>query len=158
VAEVAAQGRVANTQVTQIGRVVPPPEVAERLKVDASSESVVRRENRYFADAEPMQIGTTYIPWQIAKGSVLATSDDLGPGSIYARFEDLGYLITQIREEITARMPSPEEATGLQIPNGVPVLVVLHTGLDQRGDPFELTEFVMRADYTGLDYRMPVEH
>jgi len=43
------------------------------------------------------------------------------------------------------------------MPEGVPVLVVLHTGLDQEKRPFEVTEFIMRADYTGLDYTMAVD-
>jgi GntR family transcriptional regulator len=39
----------------------------------------------------------------------------------------------------------------------VPVLDVLHTSLDQQGQPYELTRFVMRADRTGLLYDVPVE-
>jgi GntR family transcriptional regulator len=156
-AEVLAQGRVPNAYMTRIERVQPPEHVAERLGVDATLKSVVRRENWYFADAEPMQVGITYIPWEIAKGSVLARNDELGAGDLYARFEDKGHLITYTREEVTARMPTPDEASGLQIPDGVPVLVVLHTGLDQDRRPFEVTEFVMRADYTGLDYTMKVD-
>jgi GntR family transcriptional regulator len=156
-AEVLAQGRVPNAFMTSIERVVPPEYVVERLGVDGSRKSVVRRENWYFADAEPMQIGVTYVPWEIAKGSVLARNDKLGPGDLYARFEDKGHLITYTREEVTARMPTPDEASGLQMPEGVPVLVVLHTGLDQHRQPFEVTEFIMRADYTGLDYSMPVD-
>jgi GntR family transcriptional regulator len=155
--EVRAQGRVPNAYATSIARAVPPKGVAERLGVDPKTKSVVRRENWYFADAEPMQIGTTYIPWAIAKGSPLGRTDDLGPGDLYARFEDRGHTITYTREEVTARMPTPDEAQDLQIPDGVPVLVVLHTGLDQDREPFEVTEFVMRADYTGLDYTMAVD-
>ncbi|MFD4323585.1 GntR family transcriptional regulator [Nocardioides sp. NPDC058538] len=156
-AEVIAQERTPNAYMTSIERVIPPPEIAERLGVSGDTHSVVRRENWYFADAEPMQRGVTYIPWDIAKDSALGGSDDLGPGDLYARFEDKGHLITYTREEVTARMPSPEEASGLQLPDGVPVLVVLHTGLDQDHQPFEVTEFVMRADYTGLDYTMKVD-
>lgn len=156
-AEVTAQGRVPNAYLLHIERVVPPAAVAERLGVRTDSRSVVRRENWYFADAEPMQIGTTYIPWDIAKGSVLGKNDDLGPGDLYARFEDRGYAITYTREEVTARMPTPQEAAGLMLPDGVPVLVVLHTGIDQQRRPFEVTEFIMRADYTGLDYTMRVD-
>ncbi|WP_280317515.1 GntR family transcriptional regulator [Nocardia wallacei] len=156
-AEVQAQKRTPNAVLTEIGRVVPPPPIAERLHVDPDSESVVRRENWYFADSEPMQIGVTYIPWEIAKDSVLADSDDLGPGDLYARFEDKGHLITYTREEVTARMPTLQEARGLMLPDGVPVLVVLHTGLDQNLHPFEVTEFTMRADYMGLDYTMRVD-
>jgi GntR family transcriptional regulator len=156
-AEVQKQKRTPNAVLTEIGRVVPPPLIAERLHVDPHTESVVRRENWYFADAEPMQIGVTFIPWEIAKDSALAVNDDLGPGDLYARFEDKGHLITYTREEITARMPTPKEARGLMLPDGVPVLVVLHTGLDQDAQPFEATEFIMRADYTGLDYTMRVD-
>jgi hypothetical protein len=32
-----------------------------------------------------------------------------------------------------------------------------HTSLDQDGQPYELTRFVMRADLTGLLYDVPVE-
>jgi GntR family transcriptional regulator len=156
-AEVRAQGRVPNAYATSIERVIPPDAVVERLGVDAKTKSVVRRENWYFADAEPMQLGITYIPWIIAKGSPLGRTDDLGPGDLYARFEDRGHRITYTREEVTARMPTPEEASGLQIPEGVPVLVVWHTGLDQEREPFEVTEFIMRSDYTGLDYTMAVD-
>ncbi|MGA2926058.1 MAG: GntR family transcriptional regulator [Solirubrobacteraceae bacterium] len=156
-AEVQAQGRVPNAVLTSIGRVVPPKQIAERLGVSPTTKSVVRRENWYFSDAEPVQIGFTFIPWEIARGSVLARDDELGPGDLYARFEDQGHLITHTREEVTARMPTPEEVAGLRMPDGVPVLVLLHTGLDQHRQPFEVTEFTMRADYIGLDYTMPVD-
>lgn len=156
-AEVQAQDRVPHAYATSIERAVPPAHVADRLRVEATVASVVRRENWYFADAEPMQVGITYIPWSIAEGSPLADTDELGPGDLYARFADRGYSITYTREEVVARMATPSEASGLQLPDGVPVLVVLHTGLDQNREPFEVTEFVMRADYTGLDYTMKVD-
>lgn len=156
-AEVAAQDRVPNAFLAEISRVIPPPEVAERLGVTADEASVVRRENWYFADDEPMQIGVTYVPWTIAKGTELGAGDRLGKGDLYARFSDLGYEITYTREEVMARMPTPDEANGLRLPDGVPVLVVLHTGLDQDRQPFEVTRFTMRADYSGLDYTMAVD-
>jgi GntR family transcriptional regulator len=118
---------------------------------------VTRRENWYYADEEPVQVGITYIPWNISEGSVLASSVKMGKGSLYARFEELGHPIARIREEITARMPTPEEVSGLAIPDGVPVLDVLHTGIDELGTPFEVTRFVLRADLNGLDYNMPIE-
>jgi GntR family transcriptional regulator len=39
----------------------------------------------------------------------------------------------------------------------VPIIEVLHTGIDQDGQPFEVTRFVMRADLNALDYDLPVE-
>jgi GntR family transcriptional regulator len=155
--EAGRQGKTARVDVPDISRVVPPADVARRLGVPEDQDSVVQRVNHYFADDEPVQIATTYIPWQIAQGSVLATHADTGPGSIYERLEELGHRIIRAREEITARMPRPDETTALAIPPGVPVIEVLHTGTDQHGHPFEVTRFVMRADRTGLDYDVPVE-
>jgi GntR family transcriptional regulator len=156
-AEVEAQGRTPSVSCTSIEEVAPPQDVADRLGLDPAQDRVIRRENWYFADEEPVQVGVTYIPLPVAGEGVLATSADLGPGSLYARFEERGHPITQIREEVTARMPDPQEARGLEIPDGVPVLDVLHTGIDDKGRPFEVTRFVMRADHNGLDYTMPVE-
>ncbi|MEV0356610.1 GntR family transcriptional regulator [Nocardia sp. NPDC050697] len=156
-AEVAEQGRVARVDCTSITRIEPPERVATRLALDPYTDTVIRRENWYYADDEPVQVGVTYIPWAIAEGSVLAKSAQLGKGSLYARFEERGHRITRIREEVSARMPSPDEVRGLAIPDGVPVLDLLHTGFDQDDLPFEVTQFVMRADLNGLDYSMPVE-
>lgn len=154
-AEAAAQGRTPHVDCTSIARVEPPPEVAERLQITAST-FVVRRENWYFADNEPMQMGVTYSPWEVVEGTPVADSEDMGPTGIYGQFDARGYVITYIREEITARVPTPQEAKRLQIPDGVPVIDLWHTGIDANKKPFEVTNFVMRADVTALDYDMPV--
>ncbi len=54
-------------------------------------------------------------------------------------------------------MPTPDETRRLAIPDGVPVLDLMHTGLDDQRRPFEVTHFIMRADVNGLDYTMPVD-
>ncbi|MFB9543616.1 GntR family transcriptional regulator [Micromonospora sagamiensis] len=154
--EVERQGRTPHVECRSVTTVPSPAEVAQRLDLD-EEQPVVRRENWYFADDEPVQIGVTYIPAALVADSPLGREKKLGPGSIYQRFEDLGHPITRIREEVSARMPTPEEAAGLDMPPGVPVLDVLHTGVDDQGRPFEVTRFVMRADLNGLDYEMPVE-
>ena len=154
--EVQRQGRTPHTECRSVVTVQPSAEIAQRLGL-AEGEEVVRRENWYFADDEPVQVGVTYIPVSVVTGSPLATEKSLGQGSIYQRFEDLGYVINRIREEVGARMPSPEEATGLAMPPGVPVIEVMHTSIDEQGRAFEVTRFVMRADLNGLDYEMPVE-
>ncbi len=155
-AEVREQGHTPSAECRNIAEVQAPAYVAERLWV-GMAEMVVRRENWYYADGEPIQVGVTYIPVSIAAGSSLADSADLGDGDLYARFEDAGYTIARIREEVAARMPDRLEASGLSVPYGVPVLEVTHTGIDDQNRPFEVTRFVMRADCAGLDYSMAVE-
>ncbi len=160
--EAERQGKAARVEVPDISRVPAPPDVAERLGLPgpttASVEDgdVVQRVNVYFADDLPVQLGVTYIPWHIAEGSVLACDAVTGPGSIYRRFEELGHRLAAVREEVSARMPTPDEVERLAVPRGVPVLEVLHTGLDQDGTAFEVTRFVMRADLTALAFDLPV--
>lgn len=156
-AELEAQGRTPRVECTSITRVQPPEDIASRLEIDPATETVVRRENWYYADEEPTQVGVTYSPWRIVEGTPVADSAQMGKGSLYARLEEKGYPITTIREEVSARMPTPDEVTRLQIPDGVPVIDLVHTGYDDQGRPFEVTTFIMRGDRNALDYRMPVE-
>lgn len=156
-AEAQRLGKQARVEVPEIGQVHPPADVAERLGVDTGTPSVLRRLNHYYLDETPVQVGITYIPWILAEGSVLATEARTGPASIYARLAELGHEITRAREEITARMPRPEEVLVLAVPVGVPIIELLHTGLDQDGNAFEVTRFVMRADTTALDYLLPID-
>lgn len=155
-AEVEAQGRVPKVNCVRVEHVPAPEDIAERLRVSVG-DTVVRRENHYFADGKPMQIGVTWVPLDIVRDSLIASSTALGSGSLYARFEECGHAITSIREEISARTPSMEERKLLQMPEGVPLLEVMHTGYDQTDKPFEVTIFRLRADQNGLDYQMAVE-
>jgi GntR family transcriptional regulator len=54
-------------------------------------------------------------------------------------------------------MPKPEETRLLHLRPGLPVLDVWHTSIDEKGEPYELTRFVMCGDMTGLLYDGPVE-
>lgn len=153
-AEAVAQGRTPHVD-SRITKTEAPGDVADRLQIEAGAP-IVQRENWYFADDEPLQIGVTYAPWHIVEGTPLADSADLGPEGIYGQFSARGHVITHIREEISARMPTREESERMQIPDGVPVIELWHTGIDAERRPFEVTCFVMRADSAALDYDMPV--
>lgn len=152
--EAARQGWQAHVEGRTVERVQPPANIAERLQVPADRKSVIRRENWYFAHGQTVQIGITYIPWNIAKGTPLTKVGEPIPTGIYAYLETLGYTIRTIREEVTTRLPRYNET--LQIPAGVPVIELLHTSISENGTPFDVTHFTIRADMMGLDYTMPV--
>ncbi|GAB3172347.1 UTRA domain-containing protein [Myceligenerans halotolerans] len=156
-AEARAQGKTPRVEVRSAERIPADAHVAERLGIEPGAD-VVRRENRYYADEIPMQIGTTFIPWSIAQGTALARAENLGKRSLYGRLEDAGYTIAHIREEITARPATREEVEALDLPAGVPMIDLWHTGMTADKYPFEVTNFRMRADYSALDYDMPVEY
>ncbi|MGH8886606.1 MAG: UTRA domain-containing protein, partial [Egibacteraceae bacterium] len=61
------------------------------------------------------------------------------------------------REDVTARMPRPDEVESLVISPGVPVIELLHTSLDQDGEPFEVTRFVLPADRNAVSFELPAD-
>ena len=155
--ECAKQGKTGRFEVLRIERIEPSEDVAARLEVPADSESVLRRENVFSADADPVHRVTTYIPWPIAEGTSLLDPEVGHPYGIHGILEERGHTMSRLREEVSARMPTADEAELLRLPPGVPVLDVLHTSIDQDGHPYELTRFVMRTDLTGLRYDAPIE-
>ncbi len=155
--ECAKQGKTGRFEVLSIDHVRPSSDVAERLGVSAETESVLRRENVFYADDDPVNRVTTYIPWSIAEGTGLLQEEVPHQFGIHGVLEEQGHVMTRIREEVSTRMPHPDEIRSLQLRPGVPVLDVWHTSIDQKGEPYELTRFVMRGDMTGLLYDVPVE-
>jgi len=155
--ECAKQGKTGRFEVLSISRVQPSDDAAARLDVPADSESVLRRENVFYADADPVHRVTTYIPWSVAEGTGLVEPEVGHPYGIHGILEERGHTMTRLREEVNARMPTADEVELLHLSPGVPVLDVLHTSIDQDDHPYELTRFVMRTDMTGLLYDAPVE-
>jgi GntR family transcriptional regulator len=154
--EMVAQGRTPRTECRAVAKRQAPPDIARLLRIEESA-FVICRENYYFADDEPVQIGTTFLPEHLATQAPQLGRRVLGRGSLYSRLADIGYRAARVSEQITARMPSMTEAENLAISPITPVLEITHTSLDGRGQPFEATRFVIRADLTTLDYEMPTE-
>jgi GntR family transcriptional regulator len=155
--ECTRQGKKGRFEVLNVDRVQPPSDVAERLGVSARTKSVLRRENIFYADDDPVTRVTTYIPWSMVRGTGLLHAEVPHQLGIHGVLEQQHHVMTRIREEVSARMPRPDEIVALRLRPGVPVLDVWHASIDQDGQPYELTRFVMRGDMTGLLYDVPVE-
>jgi GntR family transcriptional regulator len=147
------QGRVPEIEVLELGPADASDETADRLGLEADRKVLVRR-RRYLADGQPMEFATSFVPWAVAEGTAM-TELNTGPGGIYARLEEQGHRLDHFSEEVTARMPSPAEARGLRLVPGVPVITVVRTAYDTRGQAVEVCETVMAADRYILSYDLP---
>jgi GntR family transcriptional regulator len=150
-------GKHGRFEVLSIDRVQPPRDVAEQLRVAEDAPSVLRRENVFWADEDPVYRVTTYVPWTIAEGTGLVEAEVPHPYGIHGVLEDQGYPMARLHDVATARMPTLAEKAALRLPSGVPVLDLLHVSLRADGEPYEATRFVMRADMSALIYDVPVE-
>lgn len=154
-AEARLQGRISRIECYNVSRQQPPKDVAALLSLSPGEQAVLR-ENVYFADAEPLQLGKTYLPEKIPGTSALATDVDLGPRGTIGVLESLGHRVGRIREQITTRSATREEAHALNLQPGIPVIVLLHVASDPHGTPIEATRLIMRSDLMAVQYAMAV--
>ena len=124
--------------------------VAERLRLAAGSEVVVRA-RRYLANGHPVETAVSYIPLDFAVGTKIEQMDP-GPGGIYARLEETGHELARFTEEVGARMPTPDERKELEIGQGIPVLTVVRTAYDIHDVAVEVCDTVKVAPAYLLEY------
>lgn len=152
-AELEAEGRKPEVQVLEIAKTKAPDEVAVWLQLAIGAEVLVRR-RRYLADGEPMELATSYIPWELAEGTPI-TEANTGPGGIYARLEERGHELKRFSEEVASRMPTSEEVRALVLEPGVPVFRLVRVAYDMNERPVEACDTVMAADRYVLSYELP---
>ncbi|MFD9703981.1 GntR family transcriptional regulator [Lentzea sp. NPDC059081] len=149
-AEVKRLGMTPSQKLLEVGAIDPPGYVAELLKLSEGDQTVVRR-RIMFADDVPMQLADSYFPASLAAGTKLVEQDS-GPGGSYARVEEAGHMLTRFREDLTARMPTPDEARTLQLAGGVPVVQLVRVAYDQNDVPVEVFDSVVAADKYSFSY------
>lgn len=129
----------------------PPGDVAHDLNLQTGTQTVTRR-RRYVLDGKPVLLSTSYFPADIASGTLIE-QENTGPGGAYARLADAGEPPAWFQEDITARMPTPDEATQLRLPAGSPVLVIRRTVWGPTGRGLEVNAMVGDAGSYVLRYR-----
>lgn len=151
-AEAETESVTPGVDVYYVGSDQASDDIAGRLGVRKGSKVLVRR-RRYLSDGRPTELATSYIPWSIADGTAML-DENPGPGGIYARIEESGHRLDHFDEEITARMPTPEESKALRLAAGSPVLTLVRTAYDVDGQAVEVCDTVMSADMYLLNYRL----
>ncbi len=131
-------------------RIVPAPaEIAERLRTAEGEPTVVRALVRY-VDGGPWSLQDSYYPMDLAEGTELMSPTDIPRGTTRVLAErghsQVGYV-----DELTTRMPTPEEAAALQLGSGTPVLVYVRTGYTTRR-PVRVTSTVFAGDRNRIIY------
>ncbi|GAA3728343.1 GntR family transcriptional regulator [Salinactinospora qingdaonensis] len=142
--------RTFQTDTVEVTEIDAPEHVARALSL-AAQERVFKRRRRHLLDERPMQLAASYLPVELATGTVI-TEPDTGPGGVYARLGELGYGPAHFTEEIRVRMPTPEESEQLHLEPGTPVLDVMRTALTEQRRPVEFTEMTLDGSAYVLQY------
>jgi len=141
----------------QTERRIPPPHIARRLGLEPGVDWAVATTYLLTADAEPVQLATSYEPDRLIAGTPVALPEQ-GPMAgrgVIERMASLGIRVDEVTEEISVRPSLRSEAAALALGAGAPALVIERTHLAS-GRPVEAGELVIAADRFRLRYRIPV--
>ena len=152
-AEAEETGARPDVDMIKVSTGKPPAEVAGLLRLPAKAKTVIRS-RRYLLDGRPVETAVSYIPADLAEGTPIGEPNP-GPGGIYARLEEQGHTLQRFTEEVSARMPTPDESRLLVLPPGVPVFRLVRTAYDTDERPVEVCDTIMAADAYLLDYELP---
>ena len=147
-AQALEQGQRPRQDIREVVRVPARPEVAARLDIDESAEVVVRRLT-FLLEGIPVALHDSYFPADLAAGTAIE-QPRLIKGGAHAVIEDpagpVHRHIARSVDEISGRMPTPDEARTLSMPPGVPVFHILRTVYDSEGRPVEVQDSVAAGD------------
>jgi GntR family transcriptional regulator len=139
----------------EVGEAIPPARIRKLLGLAPRARAVVRS-RRYLLDGQPVELAVSFVPAAIGRGTKIADVDT-GPGGIYARLEELGHELAEFVEEVSVRMPTPDERRRLRLGAGVPVMTVLRSARDVHGHAVEVCDTVKAGPSYVLEYRIPAE-
>jgi GntR family transcriptional regulator len=155
-AQALEQGQRPLQVIREVARVGAPSEVATRLDVEEGAPVIVRRRT-FLLEEIPAALTDSYYPADMAGGTAIEQPVRI-KGGVHALIEDPGGPIRrQVAcsvDDITGRMPTPDEARELRLPPGVPVFRVLRTVYDTEGRPLEVQDSVAAADRHQFRYEV----
>ncbi|MFF0149503.1 GntR family transcriptional regulator [Amycolatopsis sulphurea] len=153
-ADAAARGFTPSTSV-KIRFEEADSRTATHLAVSEGAELTVR-DRVMRADGLVVQIAVSRLPRELTRDTAIEQVDT-GKGGAYARREEAGHTLGSFIEHVGARMPTPDEASLLQLADGVPVMTVTRVAYGEDGTPLEMNDMVLAADRYELSYEWPAD-
>lgn len=149
-ADVAAQGRTPRQDIS-VAIVPPPADVKADLDL-ASGDLVVVRKRLRWVDDVPTMIADSYFPESIARGTPLMDEGDVTlPGGILAA---IGHPQARTRDVVGFRLPTPDEAQRLSLPDATAVGTMRRIGYAADGQPVRVMYCVLPGDRNELVYEL----
>lgn len=150
------QGQRPRQEIREVTRTAAPADVAARLDLDEGSSVTVRRLT-FWLDDIPVALHDSWFPADLAAGTAIDRPRRIRGGA-HAVIEDphgpIARHIARSVDEITGRMPTPDETRLLRLPPGVPVFRILRTVYDTEGQPVEVQDSIAASDRHRFRYEV----
>lgn len=151
-AEAAAHGGTGTQKLLGVDELPASKEVATMLGLAPGEPVVVRRRLMLFDD-HPVELVDSYYPATIARGTRLGEARKI-PGGAVAFLAGLGHLPHRVREDVSARLATPDERTALRLDDSSCVLLLTRTLFAENELPVEASVMTMVADGRRLRYEL----
>jgi len=155
-AQALEQGQRPRQEIREVVHVPAPPAVATRLDIAEGMDVVVRRLTFWLEDI-PVALHESYFPAPLVAGTAIERPQRIRGGA-HAVVEDpegpIRRHIARSVDEISGRMPTPDEVRYLRLSPGVPVFCILRTVYDSEGEPVEVQDSVAAGDRHGFCYEV----
>lgn len=152
-AEIAQQGRIGRQDIRSVQRETASAEVAKWLNLPAGADVLARR-RIMLVDDEPYQIGDSYYPYKLVAATAIADPQPVEEGVLTVLERALGTPIAYYIDELSFRMPNPEEAETLRLDPGVSVVRVVRIAYDGQDRPQEVFDQLLAGDKHILVYEV----
>jgi GntR family transcriptional regulator len=154
--EVAMQGRIGRQDIKSVQRESASPDVAKWLQLPAGADVLARR-RVMLVDDEPYQIGDSYYPYEMVAETPIAKPEPVEEGVLSVLERVNGQPISYYIDELSFRMPTPEEADVLRLDPGVSVVRVVRIAYDRDDHPMEVFDQLLAGDKHVLVYEVSGE-
>ncbi|GAA3134490.1 GntR family transcriptional regulator [Streptosporangium carneum] len=142
-------------EVVEAAAVAVPNRVATLLGLAPKSKAFLRR-RLVSREGRPAEVVSVWVPLELSEGSDLTSADSLPQGLREHLQARKGVRFDHVVEQITARMPTADEAKQLGMPKNTPLLAVYGAVRDASGQALAVAEVLLPADRHELEDAYPI--
>ncbi|WP_432107360.1 GntR family transcriptional regulator [Streptomyces sp. AA1529] len=143
--------RWTNAEEPTVTRTDAPVALADLLRVPPG-EPLFTYDVLQTAESSPLrQLHRTYVPFAVLVGTKFEEEPPPPAPELYEALSALGHEL-HFTEHVRTRMPLPDQAEALRLPDGVPLLQLLRVTRDSDGRPLALEELHLPGNDLELTY------
>ncbi|MEU8371270.1 MULTISPECIES: GntR family transcriptional regulator [Micromonospora] len=147
----------AGSTLLAAGTVPAPPRAANALGVKPGTPVVARRRLITIEDVGPVELGTAFLPVELADGTGVGSQGVMPEGLLRHVASRKRLKLDHVTERISARLPTTEEAELLQVRESDPVLTVLLVICDRSATPLLAVDVLLPAARHDLEDVYPLD-
>ena len=152
--EAARNQQVGGAQLLDVAVVTPPAEVAAALELEEGEQALLRK-LILTLDGQPTELTRSYYPLGLSEGTPMMDKRRI-KGGTPTLLNQMGFPPREFIDDVSAEIPTEEEAVALELPKGMPVLVAFRVVYSDGGRPIEATLMTKAAHRYRMRYRLQV--